>query len=444
MLDIKLEDIVSLCKRRGFLYQGSEIYGGLSGTWDLGPLGVQLKRNILQSWWQTFVEKRSDIYGLDSAILMNPQVWQASGHLEGFVDPIVKDQVTKIDYRADHLLEDQGFEVEGLNLKELQSLIDDNQIKSPDSNPLSRLNQFNLMFQTRIGAQDERAQTVYLRPETAQGIFVNFKNLIDSFQPDLPFGIAQIGKAFRNEISPRDFVFRSREFEMLEIEYFCPPAQWQTIFDQIKIDLNDWLVSLGISLDSLTELEVPESERAHYSQRTIDMQFAFPFGEKELYGLAYRGDYDLRQHQDLSGKSLEYIDKKTQSKFLPVCIEPSIGVERLLLAVLQSAYKVDKENKRVYLALPAGLAPIKYAVSPLVNNKADLITKALTIFKNLQAKYGCVVWDDHGNIGKRYRRQDEVGTPACIVIDFQTLEDDTVTVRSRDDLQQKRLKISAL
>lgn len=434
-----LDELVSLCKRRGFLYQGSEIYGGLSGTWDFGPLGVQLKRNLLNLWWQMFVERRSDIYGLDSAIMMNPQVWQASGHLDGFMDLLVEDTVTKERYRADHLLEEQGIKIDDFSLKSIESLMKAHQLKSPKGNSLSTPQQFNMMFQTEIGASD--GQTTYLRPETAQGIFVNFKNVIDSFSPDLPFGIAQIGKSFRNEISPRDFIFRSREFEQMEIEYFCREQDWQEVFEDFRQQLHKWTQLIGLSQDLISELEVPQAERSHYSQRTIDFEFDFYFGRKELYGLAYRGDYDLKQHQQLSGKSLEYIDKKTQEKFLPVCIEPSFGVERTILALLQSVYRSDPKNQRVYLAFPPEIAPHQYAVSPLISNKPELVKKARLVFEILQAKYGRIIWDDHNNIGKRYRRQDEIGTPWCIVVDFQTLEDGTVTRRNRDTLEQTRVKI---
>ncbi len=441
---MNLDDLVSLCKRRGFLYQGSEIYGGLSGTWDFGPLGVQLKRNITDLWWRMFVEQRPDIYGLDSAIIMNSQVWKASGHLDGFVDLVVEDIVTKKRYRADHLLEEEGIKITDFGLENIAKLIEQHKLKSPDGNQLSIPIRFNMMFQTRIGVDDAQAQTVYLRPETAQGIFVNFKNVVDSLQPDLPFGIAQIGRSFRNEISPRDFVFRTREFEQMEIEYFCRVDDWQKIFEDFRQQFYEWFKAIGISVDLISEFEVPKSERAHYSQRTIDFLFEFPFGRKELYGLAYRGDYDLRQHQELSGKSLEYVDKNTQEKFLPVCIEPSLGVERTFLALMQSVYRQDKTNQRVYLAFPPEIAPNRYAVSPLVANKAELVQKARQVFQILQTKYGRVVWDDHSNIGKRYRRQDEIGTPWCIVIDFQTLEDGTVTRRDRDTLKQVRIKISEL
>ena len=439
-----LDDLISLCKRRGFLYQGSEIYGGLAGTWDWGPLGVQLKRNLMEVWWRMFVEQRADIYGLESAILMNAQVWQASGHLEGFVDLLVEDTVTKERFRIDHLLEEQGIEGADLTITTAAALIEKHQLKSPQGNALSMPQAFNMMFQTQIGADAQQAQKSYLRPETAQGIFVNFKNVLDSCQPDLPFGIAQMGKSFRNEISPRDFIFRSREFEQMEVEYFCRVEEWPELFEVWRQDSYRWFEQIGLDLSLISELDVPESQRAHYSQKTIDFEFQFAFGKKELFGLAYRGDFDLKQHQKLSGKSLEYIDKQSKRKFLPVCIEPSFGVERTVLALLQSVYRKDEKNQRIYLAFPPQIAPCQYAVSPLVANKQELVLKARQVFEILQSKYGRVAWDDHSNIGKRYRRQDEIGTPWCIVIDFQTLEDGTVTRRDRDTLEQVRLAVDEI
>ena len=441
---VSLEELISLCKRRGFLYQGSEIYGGLAGTWDWGPLGVQLKRNLQQEWWRTFVEQRADIYGLESAILMNAQVWQASGHLDGFADLVVEDTVTGQRWRVDHLLEEQGIETAELDGAAADVLIQKHNLKSPQGNPLSAAKPFNMMFETRIGADADQAQATYLRPETAQGIFVNFKNVVDSFQPNLPFGIAQMGKSFRNEISPRDFIFRSREFEQMEIEYFCHPQDWQKAFEELRQEAYRWFEGVGLDVALISEIDVPEDKRAHYSQKTIDLEFEFTFGKKELFGLAYRGDFDLKQHQALSGKSLEYIDKQTQEKFLPVCVEPSFGMERTVLALLQSVYRRDDKNKRVFLAFPPQIAPCQYAVSPLVVNKPELVAKARQVFDLLQARHGRVIWDAHSNIGKRYRRQDEIGTPWCIVIDFQTLEDGTVTRRDRDSLEQVRQSIEQI
>lgn len=423
---VKLEDIVSLAKRRGFIYQGSEVYGGLSGTWDYGPLGVQLKRNIMNLWWQMFVLERDDMYGVDAAILMNQKVWQASGHVDTFTDPLVECSNCKGRFRADKI-----------DTSKCPTCGKEGTFGEPK--------QFNMMFKTNVGPVADESSVSYLRPETAQGIFTNYKNVVDSFYPDLPFGIAQQGKAFRNEISPRDFVFRSREFEQMEIEYFVSPDKWEEAFEHWVEKCKEWFAALGLPAESVHELEVPESDRAHYSKRTIDFEFDYPIGREELMGLAYRTDFDLKNIHDNSGKSMEYTIKGTQNKFIPHVIEPSFGVERALMAVLVSAYREDEQNgeKRVYLALPEHLAPVKYAVSPLLKNKPELVEKAREAYRALHAKYpGRVMWDDNGNIGKRYRRQDEIGTPFCVVIDFQTLEDGTVTVRERDTTEQKRVDIS--
>ena len=475
MSDVHLDDIVSLCKRRGFIYQGSDVYGGLSGTWDYGPLGVQLKRNIMNLWWKMFVDERDDMYGVDAAILMNQKVWQASGHVDTFTDPLVECSNCKGRFRADKL---------------------DNPNKCPScgkEGTFGEAKQFNMMFTTNIGpvASDQTANIlnyiqkihvddlisndvnektkewmmsisekaadvskerndsrVYLRPETAQGIFTNYKNVVDSFYPDLPFGIAQQGKAFRNEISPRDFVFRSREFEQMEIEYFIHPDSWEQMFEGWIIGIRMFLTeSLGLPAEMIHELEVGENDRAHYSKRTIDFEFDFPIGREELMGLAYRTDFDLMNIQNNSGKSMEYRVKGSDEKFVPHVIEPSFGVERALMAVLTAAYREDEQNgeKRVYLALPEHLAPVKYAVSPLLKNKPELVEKAREVYAKLSKENpGRVMWDDNGNIGKRYRRQDEIGTPYCVVIDFQTLEDGTVTVRNIDTTEQARVEIGSL
>jgi glycyl-tRNA synthetase len=466
--ETSLEDIVSLCKRRGFIYQGSEIYGGLSGTWDYGPLGVTLKRNIMNLWWQMFVDGRDDMYGVDAAILMNQKVWQASGHTETFTDPLVECSNCKAKFREDK--------------------IDISKCPSCGmADTFGRARQFNMMFKTNVGplftsVESEKydslegqivfkgkdgfkttldipelvdvdsvtiynkTSTSYLRPETAQGIFTNFKNVVDSFYPDLPFGIGQQGKAFRNEISPRDFIFRSREFEQMEIEYFVHPDKWEEAFELWRKAVWEWCEALGLPKDSVHELEVPENDRAHYSKRTIDFEFDFPIGREELLGLAYRTDFDLGNIQRVSGKSQEYTIKGTNDKFIPHVIEPSFGLERTIMAVLSSAYTEDEVNgeKRVYLKLPEHLAPVKYAVSPLLKNKPELVAKAREVYEALKKKHGAVMWDDNGNIGKRYRRQDEIGTPFCVVIDFDTLEDDTVTIRNRDTTEQNRMSIKDL
>lgn len=442
-----MEDIISLCKRRGFIYQGSDVYGGLSGTWDYGPLGVQLKRNIMNLWWRMFVDERDDIYGVDAAILMNPKVWKASGHVDTFVDPLCEDTVNHRRYRTDHILKDNGIDVDGLTMEQMDEVIAERGIKSPDGNPLSKSRTFNMMFRTSVGATESEDSVAYLRPETAQGIFTNFKNVVDSFYPDLPFGIAQQGKAFRNEIAPRDFVFRSREFEQMEIEYFVNPENWQEAFDELLKSTHEFLEALGLDSKNIHELDVPAEDRAHYSKKTIDIEYDFPIGKEELMGIAYRTDFDLMNIQRVSGKSMEYTIKGTNEKFVPHVIEPSFGVERALMAVLSSAYREDEQNgsKRVYLALPEHLAPVKFAVSPLLKNKPELVEKAREIYANLSKKNpGRVMWDDNGNIGKRYRRQDEIGTPHCVVVDFQTLDDDTVTVRERDTTEQRRVNIKDL
>ena len=447
MSQAKMEDIISLCKRRGFIYQGSDVYGGLSGTWDYGPLGVQLKRNIMNLWWRMFVDERDDIYGVDAAILMNPKVWKASGHVDTFVDPLCEDTVNHRRYRTDHILKDNGVDADGLTMKQMDKVIVEKGIKSPDGNPLSKSRTFNMMFKTSVGATESEDSVAYLRPETAQGIFTNFKNVVDSFYPDLPFGIAQQGKAFRNEIAPRDFVFRSREFEQMEIEYFVNPENWQEAFDELLKSTHEFLESLGLDPRNIHELDVPAEDRAHYSKKTIDIEYDFPIGKEELMGIAYRTDFDLMNIQRVSGKSMEYTIKGTNEKFVPHVIEPSFGVERALMAVLSSAYREDEQNgsTRVYLALPEHLAPVKFAVSPLLKNKPELVEKAREIYASLSQKNpGRVMWDDNGNIGKRYRRQDEIGTPHCVVIDFQTLEDDTVTVRERDTTEQRRVKVEEL
>ena len=447
MSQAKMEDIISLCKRRGFIYQGSDVYGGLSGTWDYGPLGVKLKRNIMNLWWRMFVDERDDIYGVDAAILMNPKVWKASGHVDTFVDPLCEDTVNHRRYRTDHILKDNGVDVDGLTMEQMDEVIAERGIKSPDGNPLSKSRTFNMMFKTSVGATESEDSVAYLRPETAQGIFTNFKNVVDSFYPDLPFGIAQQGKAFRNEIAPRDFVFRSREFEQMEIEYFVNPEKWQEAFDELLKATHEFLEALGLNPDNIHELDVPAEDRAHYSKKTIDIEYDFPIGKEELMGIAYRTDFDLMNIQRVSGKSMEYTIKGTNEKFVPHVIEPSFGVERALMAVLSSAYREDEQNgsKRVYLALPEHLAPVKFAVSPLLKNKPELVEKAREIYANLSKKNpGRVMWDDNGNIGKRYRRQDEIGTPHCVVVDFQTLEDDTVTVRERDTTEQRRVKVEEL
>ncbi len=418
----KLEDIVSLCKRRGFIFPGSDVYGGLSGTWDYGPLGVALKKNVMSLWWKMFVDERDDMYGVDAAILMNQKVWQASGHVDTFTDPLVECSNCHGRFRADKI-----------DLSKCPTCGQKDTFGEPK--------QFNMMFKTNVGPVDDESSVSYLRPETAQGIFTNYKNVLDSFYPDLPFGIAQQGKAFRNEISPRDFIFRDRELEQMEIEYFVEPAKWEEAFELWRQQWHKYFEALGLPAESIHELEVEEADRAHYSKRTVDFEFDYPIGKEELAGLAYRTDFDLSNIQDASKKNMEYTVKGTNERFIPHVIEPTIGVERALMAVLTTAYTEDEVNgeKRIVMKFPEHLAPVKFAVSPLLKNKPELVDKAKEIYRNVKTKYGNVMWDDNGNIGKRYRRQDEIGTPACIVIDFQTLEDGTVTVRDRDTTEQKRM-----
>lgn len=509
----EMENIISLAKRRGFIYPGSDVYGGLSGTWDYGPLGVALKRNIMQLWWKMFVDDRDDMFGVDAAILMNQKVWQASGHVDTFVDPLCEDTVNHRRFRTDHILKDAGVDPEGMTMAQMDEAIEEKGIKSPDGNPLSKSRTFNMMFETVVGpsasmsydefvgrnkklskhnqeyqdfldsykdkislgqedtlkllegAWNHVLQTsehdismaqyfiakfsnqAYLRPETAQGIFTNFKNVVDTFYPDLPFGLAQQGKAFRNEIAPRDFIFRSREFEQMEIEYFVNPDEWEKSFDALLADIHAYLEALGLPVDKIHELEVPAEDRAHYSKRTIDIEYDFPIGKEELLGLAYRTDFDLMNIQNNSAKSMEYTVKGTNTKFVPHVIEPSFGVERAVMAVMSAAYTEDEVNgeKRVVMKFPEHLAPVKYAVSPLLKNKPELVEKAREVYQLLKKKHGNVMWDDNGNIGKRYRRQDEIGTPYCVVIDFETIEGDgTVTIRDRDTTEQRRVVISSL
>ncbi|MEI9913563.1 MAG: glycine--tRNA ligase [Candidatus Saccharibacteria bacterium] len=443
-----LEDIVSLCKRRGFIYQGSDIYGGLAGTWDYGPLGSQLKRNIVNEWLKFFVDGWDDMYLIDTSILMNPKVWQASGHTETFNDPLVEDVETKKRYRLDHLLESAGVEnVDKMTFDQMVATLKEKGIKSLDGNQLGNPAQFNLLFKTSVGAIENENSAVYLRGETAQGMFVNFKNIIDSFYPDLPFGIAQIGRTFRNEISPRDFVFRAREFEIMEFEYFIKAEEWQKGFEKWLKDMSTWFEKLGLDKNKIKEHEVPAEDRAHYSERTVDFYYDFPsLGFDEIAGLAYRTDFDLKNHQEHSGKNLEYRPKDGGEPFIPHVIEPTFGVDRHVMAVLSNAYTVDQigGEERIVLKLPANLAPYRVAVSPLLKNKQELVSKAREVFNEIKRVYPNTTWDDNGNIGKRYRRQDEIGTPYCITIDFTTLEDATVTVRDRDTTEQKRVEIQNL
>ncbi|OGG61087.1 glycine--tRNA ligase [Candidatus Kaiserbacteria bacterium RIFCSPHIGHO2_02_FULL_49_34] len=446
-----MEKLVALAKRRGFLYAGSEIYGGLAGAWDYGPLGVMLKKNITETWWKQFVTDREDMYGVDAAILMNPRAWVASGHVAGFSDPLVEDLETQKRYRADHLLEEAGVVVTGMSISDMDAAIKEKGIKSPEGNTLGEVRQFNMMLKTSVGAIEDSSSVIYLRPETAGGMFVNFKNIVDTMAPKMPFGLAQIGKAFRNEIAPRDFIFRVRELEQMEVEYFVHPSGWERAFEEWREIMWKYVDAVGLPREMVHELEVAEEDRAHYSKRTIDFEFDFPFGRKELYGLAYRTDFDLSAHASESKQSLTYFDEATKERFVPHVIEPSLGVGRTMLAVLAAAYteeEMDGET-RVVLKLNKDIAPYRACVSPLLKNKPELVAKSREVYTALKKQFGNIAFDDNGNIGKRYRRQDEIGTPYCIVIDFDTLGEngellDTVTVRNRDTGAQERVKISEL
>jgi len=421
-----MEKIVSLCKRRGFVFQGSEIYGGLAGMWDYGHYGAELAHNIKDLWWKHFVQEQENIFSLRSTTIMPEAVWKASGHVEGFADPMSECEKCKNRFRTDQL--------------------EDKKTCPNCGGALRSSEQFNLMFPIEAGSVAGEAQKAFLRGEIAQGMFVNFKNYLDTMHATLPFGVAQIGIAYRNEISPRDFLFRVREFDLMEFEYFVKETEWEKYFEYWKDKMWEWIERVGIAKDKVHELEVLEEDRAHYSKRTVDFEFDYPFGRKELYGLAYRTDYDLKKHMQESGVNLEYTDPVSGEKFIPHVIEPTFGVGRTVLAVLLSAYmeEGEGEDKRVLLKLKPSIAPVKAAVFPLLRNKPELVQKAREVYVMLRKEIPQTMWDDNGNIGKRYRRQDEIGTPLCVTIDFQTLEDGMVTVRDRDTGKQERVKIDVL
>lgn len=425
-----MDKIVSLCKRRGFVFPGSEIYGGMANSWDYGPLGVELKNNIKQLWWKRFVQNREDMVGIDAALIMNPRVWEASGHLKNFSDPLVECKKCHTRFRADNIDTMAACQVCG------------------EKAGFTEAKMFNLMFKTFIGPAEEQANIAYFRPETAQAMFVDFKNVLDTSRKTVPFGIAQVGKAFRNEITPGNFIFRTREFEQMEIEYFIRPPQkdqeWNEAFEHWRAEMKTWITEvLGIKWEHIHELEVPKEELAHYSKRTIDFEYRFPFGVNELYGLAYRTDFDLRNHSQASGHKLEYTDPQSGEKFIPHCIEPTWGVDRSVLAVLCEHFD-DSNPENVVLHLPPRLAPYKVAVFPLLKNKPELVKKAREVYDELRKSF-TVAWDDRGNVGKRYYSQDEIGTPFCVTVDFDTVEKDgTVTVRDRDTKEQPRVKAEDL
>ena len=439
---VKMEDIVSLCKRRGFVFQASEIYGGLAGFWDYGPLGVELTNKIKDKWWQAVVTANDNIFGVDGAIIQNPKLWEASGHIAGFTDPLVDCKNCKTRHRADHLAG-----VDSTNLVELKKLLVGKACPACGKKTLTEPRTYNMMMKTWVGPVEDESSVAYLRPETAGSIFTNYENVRETMRAKLPFGIAQIGKAFRNEISPRDFIFRVRELEQMEVQYFINPDEQKDVYERWRNFAWDFLIeNLGIEKANLQWHEHNQDERAHYAKEAHDIYFNFPQGFKELWGTHNRTDYDLSNHQRVSGKDLQYFDEKSQQKFIPYVIESSVGVGRMFLAVLVNAYTKEEINgeERIVLKLKSDLAPYRFAISPLLKNKPELVQKAKDVYLKFKEKFGNVVWDDNGNIGKRYRRQDEIGTPECIVIDFQTLEDNTVTVRDRDSTKQVRKLISDL
>ena len=440
-----METIVALAKGRGFVYAGSEIYGGLSNTWDYGPLGVELKNNVKKAWWKKFVQENQYNVGLDSAILMNPQVWVASGHVGGFSDPLMDCKDCKTRHRADKLIEDTGVNPAGWSFEQMSDYIKENNITCPDcgSCNFTDIRKFNLMFKTFQGVTEDAKNELYLRPETAQGIFVNFANIQRTTRRKLPFGVCQVGKSFRNEITPGNFIFRTREFEQMELEFFCKPGTDLEWFAYWKETCKNWLLSLGMKEENLRLRDHEKEELSHYSNATTDFEFLFPFGWGELWGIADRTDFDLNAHMKESTKSLEYFDQETGEKFVPYVIEPSLGADRVLLAFLCDAYDEETDEKgdtRTVLRLHPALAPFKAAVLPLSKKLSD---KAMEVYHILAKDY-MIDYDDAGSIGKRYRREDEIGTPFCITYDFESENDGAVTVRDRDTMQQERIPISEL
>jgi glycyl-tRNA synthetase len=444
----KMEKIISLAKRRGFVFPGSEIYGGLANSWDYGPLGHLLKQNIKNTWWKFFVQERSDMVPLDTAIIMNPKVWEASGHLQNFSDELVECKKCHHRFRSDHLLEaasaKPGYDKE--NPKTIS------EISCPDcEGSLTEPKSFNLMFKTYLGVNEDTSTTAYLRPETAAGMFVNFKNILNVTRRRLPFGIAQIGKNFRNEITPGNFIFRTREFEIGEFEYFINPKDWEAVFEMWLGEIKRWWQDImQVNMDNLVWHEIPDGERAHYSKRTVDIEYKYPFGVKELHGIAYRTDFDLSRHETVSGQDLHYTDPETNEKFIPHVIEPTFGIDRMLLVLLLEAYheesaptsEAGETEARVVMKFPKYLAPIQVAVLPL-SKKEELSSVAKDLAAALRKDFS-VEYDETQSIGKRYRRQDEIGTPYCVTLDFDSLEDKKVTVRDRDTMVQERIALDDL
>ncbi len=445
-----MEKIVALCKNRGFVYPGSEIYGGLANSWDYGPLGVEFKNNVKNAWWKKFIQEIPSNVGLDAAILMNPQTWVASGHVGGFSDPLIDCKECKSRFRADKLIEDYLGDaltesIDAWDNEKMINFIKENNVpcqKCGKSN-FTDIRKFNLMFKTFQGVTEDSTSELFLRPETAQGIFVNFKNVQRTSRKKVPFGIGQIGKSYRNEITPGNFVFRTREFEQMELEFFCAPGTDLEWFDYWKNYCKNFLLSLGIAEENIKMRDHEKEELSHYSNATTDIEFMFPFGWGELWGIADRTDFDLKQHMQHSGESMEYLDPITNEKYIPYCIEPSLGADRVALAFLVEAYdeeEVGEGDVRVVMHLHPALAPIKAAVLPLSKKLSE---GALKVYEQISKKFNCE-YDEAGSIGKRYRRQDEIGTPLCITFDFDSLEDETVTIRHRDSMEQERIKISEL
>ena len=441
-IDKTMDKIVALCKGRGFVYSGSEIYGGLANTWDYGPLGVELKNNVKRAWWKKFVQESPYNVGLDSAILMNPETWVASGHVGGFSDPLMDCKECKTRHRADKLIEDFGASPEGWTNEQMMKFIEDNNVVCPECGKknFTEIRKFNLMFKTFQGVTEDAKNELYLRPETAQGIFVNFKNIQRTTRKKIPFGVGQIGKSFRNEITPGNFTFRTREFEQMELEFFCKPGTDMDWFVYWKDYCKNWLLSLGINENNIKMRDHAKEELSHYSNATTDIEFLFPFGWGELWGIADRTDFDLTQHSKHSGEKLDYNDPETNEKYIPYVIEPSLGADRVTLAILVEAYdeeKIDEKDTRVVMHFHPAIAPFKAAVLPLSKKLSE---QAAKLHEQLIKKFNCD-FDDAGSIGKRYRREDEIGTPFCITYDFDSLEDNCVTIRHRDTMEQIRLPI---
>ncbi|MCK5122709.1 MAG: glycine--tRNA ligase [Candidatus Pacebacteria bacterium] len=444
-----MDKITSLAKRRGFVFPGSEIYGGLANTWDYGPVGVELKNNIKQAWWKFFVKDREDVVGIDAAILMNSRVWESSGHVSGFNDALVDCKACKARIRADHLIEDAlNMKAEGMTPEDMTKIIEENNIKCPvcGKKDWTDARKFGLMFKTYQGVTEYDSNIIYLRPETAQAMFVNFKNVLNSTHKKIPFGIAQIGKSFRNEITPGNFIFRTIEFEQMELEYFIKEENWQKQFEYWQNEMTKWLDYLGIKKENYSIREHDKDELSHYSRKTVDFEYNFPFGTKELYGLAYRTNFDLMSHQNSSGQNMEYFDTEDNKKYIPHVIEPTFGVDRSVLAVMVDAYCEEeaptadgKTETRVVMKFNKKIAPVKVAILPL-SKKENLSKKAKEIFDLLKTEFTCQ-YDESQSIGKRYRRQDEIGTPYCITVDFESLDDEAVTVRDRDTMEQERVGI---